>query len=452
MERCRKAWKRGLSVVMTAVMVLALSACGTTKPQPSGSSQSSPSSGTKTASGGTVTLRFGWWGGDDRHKPTLKAIELYEKKHPNIKIEGEYQGYDGYYEKMMTTLSSGTAPDLFQFSRDWIADVQGAHHYLADLSKLPVATSSLKEGLMEKAGIYNGEAVFFPVTVGGQVVYVNTDFAAKHGIDVSKKYTWTELMDLGKKVHEQDADAYLMTADIDILNRLIALAYISQQTGKSLVDEDTYELNFTEQQMASSLQNILDLYKTNTLEPFGEAAVFVGQLNQNNKWINGKIGTILDNTGPYQKYKASLSSKIDVMAIPTIENATCSGVDYSGNMGICINDKSPNKEEAAKFLDFMMNDPEAVEILQTCRGYCPTEIAEKTLVEKGIIDDTQRKAMSLIQPNSYNINALSANTELETIRKDVIQEVVYGDTTPEDGAKEIVEQYKDVLGKLKAKK
>ena len=62
---------------------------------------------------------------------------------------------------MMTTLSSGTAPDVMLFKREWLADVQGAKHYLADLGQLPVDTSTLAEGLLEKSGMYNDEAVLF---------------------------------------------------------------------------------------------------------------------------------------------------------------------------------------------------------------------------------------------------------------------------------------------------
>lgn len=451
----KKKWSGVLAMVTAAAVTASLAACGasTSTKETSGSSESS-SVQSEAAAGSTepVTLRFAWWGGDSRHEATLKAIELYEKKYPNVKIEGEYQGYDGYYEKMMTTLSSGTAPDLFQFSRDWIADVQAAKHYIADLSTLPVDLTTLKKDTIEKSGMYNGEAVMFPCTVGGQVLYVNTDFASQFGVEMEKQYSWEELKELGKKIHEQDPDAYLMTADIDVLNRLIVLEYIAQQTGESLVNQETYELNFTEQQMASSLQNILDLYETNTLEPFGEAAVFVGQMDQNNKWVNGKIGMLLDNTGSSPKYEASISSKIDVMNIPALENAVSSGVDFSSNMGFCINDNSKYKEETAKFLDFMQNDPEAIEILKTVRGYCPTDIAEKTLEEKGLLNQIQKKAVALSQPKSYNINTISGNTELETIRKDVIQEVIYGDITPEEGAKSIVDQYTEVLSALKSEK
>lgn len=456
----KKQWSGVLSLFTAAVVTVSLAACGssagtgdTAGGKDGDSVQSETVSGESAeGSGEPVTLRFAWWGGDSRHEATLKAIELYEGKHPNVKIEGEYQGYDGYYEKMMTTLSSGTAPDLFQFSRDWIADVQSAKHYIADLSKLPVDLTTLKKDTIEKSGMYDGEPVMFPCTVGGQVLYINVDFASAFGIDITKQYTWEEIKELGRKIHEQDPESFLMTADIDVLNRLIVLSYIAQQTGESLVNQETYELNFTEQQMASSLQNILDLYESNTMEPFGEAAVFVGQMDQNNKWINGKIGMLLDNTGSATKYEASTTSEIDVMKIPVIENAVSSGVDFSSNMGFCINDNSKYREEAAKFLDFIQNDPEAIEILRTDRGYCPTEIAEKTLEEKGLLNAMQKKAVALCQPDSYNINTISANTELETIRKDVIQEVIYGDITPEEGAKSIVDQYTEVISALKSEK
>lgn len=451
--------KKVLSVLTATAMILSMTACSSQKTTETTAAKAAESpvaeasvEETKAAenSGDPVTLRVAWWGGDSRHKAILKAIELYEQKNPGVQIEGEYQGYDGYYEKMMTTLSSGTAPDLFQFHRDWIPDVQGAKHYLADLSTLPVDTTTLKEGVLEKSGMYNGEPVLYPCTVGGTALFVNSDFAATYGLDTSKQYTWTEFMELGQQIHAKDPEAYLMTADVDVLNRLIILASISQQTGGSLINEETYGLNFTEEQMKDALQLILDLYETNTLEPFGEAAVFVGQMEQNNKWVNGKIGVLMDVTGATAKYKASISGSLDTMAIPRIEDAKCSGVDFSGNMGFCVNDASPNKEEAAKFWDFCMNDPEATEALGDCWGYCSTETAEKTMEEKGLLDPLLKKAVEMSQKDSYSINAISGNTELETVRRDVIQEVIYGDITPEEGAKEIVEQYEEIMNNIKA--
>lgn len=397
-----------------------------------------------------MTLRFSWWGSDSRHQALLAVIEAYEKKNPNVSVEAEYQGYDGYYEKIMTTLSSNTAPDIIQLSKEWLPDIQGAKHYLADLSTLPVDLSTLKDNLLEISGTYRGEPNIFPCTVGGStIVYVNTDFAEQYGVDLTKKYTWDEIKELGKSIHEKDSDVYLMTADADMLNRLYVQPYLAQITGKPLIDEETYTMNFTEADAAAAFRNIEELYSTNTIEPFGEAAAFAGQADQNMKWINGKVGMIVDYTGSAPKYIASIDSPLEVIPLPVIENAKTSGSIYGGDRGYAINDNSINKEEAAKFLDFLMNDPESIKICKTDVGYCPTKQSDDILIAEGVISEVQKKAVEVSAENSYTNNMISGNTELEVVRKDLIQEVIYGDITPEEAAKELVEQYQEILDELK---
>lgn len=103
---------------------------------PEGSTNSSTSSGTGSSateqSGASqtdveqVTLRFAWWGGDSRHTATLEAIAAYEKQNPNVKIEAEYQGYDGYNDKILTQLAGGTQPDIMQTIATAAAEYQAS--------------------------------------------------------------------------------------------------------------------------------------------------------------------------------------------------------------------------------------------------------------------------------------------------------------------------------------
>lgn len=216
-----------------------------------------------------------------------------------------------------------------------------------------------------------------------------------------------------------------------------------------MIDEEAYAPAFTEEDALGAFQNVMELYETNTLEPFGDAAVFAGQVDQNNKWINGKIGMVT-TIQARSKYLNSTESTLDVIAIPVIPDAKCSGVPYSGDRGYAINDNSAYKEEAAKFLDYLMNDPEAIALCKTNIGFCPTKQSDEILIEMGVVSDIQRKGVEISEKNSYTNNMISGNTDLEVIRKDLIQEVIYGDITPEEAAKSLMEQYQEVLDELKA--
>ena len=96
--------KKLFSLIMSAIMVVGMTACGSgggeaVSDTPSASSSQpqseAPSDTGKTeqAPAGDITLRFSWWGGDSRHEATLKAIETYEAAHSGIKIEPEYSSF-----------------------------------------------------------------------------------------------------------------------------------------------------------------------------------------------------------------------------------------------------------------------------------------------------------------------------------------------------------------------
>lgn len=65
------------------------------------------------AESGQVELRMMWWGDQKRADITNEALKVFQEKHPNIKIMGEFSPSSGYFDKLNTQLASGTAPDIF---------------------------------------------------------------------------------------------------------------------------------------------------------------------------------------------------------------------------------------------------------------------------------------------------------------------------------------------------
>ena len=93
---------RMLSLILALVFVVACFAgCGGTSSSAAGSTSAASSAGGEAE---PVTLRFSWWGGEARHEATIAAAELYMEKNPNVKIEFEYSGWDGYKDKLVTQL------------------------------------------------------------------------------------------------------------------------------------------------------------------------------------------------------------------------------------------------------------------------------------------------------------------------------------------------------------
>ena len=96
-----------------------------------------------------------------------------------------------------------------------------------------------------------------------------------------------------------------------------------------------------------------------------------------------------------------------------------------------------------------MNDPEAIALCKTDVGYCPTKPSDDILIEMGVVSEIQKKGVDISEKDSYTNNMISGNTDLEVIRRDIVQEVIYGDITPEEAGKSLMEQYQEILNELK---
>ena len=85
---------------MAGIMASAVLAGCTNEPAPSSASQaeagkdSAAGTGAPAASGDQITLRFMWWGGDERNEATLAVIDQYQKLHPEVRIEAEMNSHE----------------------------------------------------------------------------------------------------------------------------------------------------------------------------------------------------------------------------------------------------------------------------------------------------------------------------------------------------------------------
>ena len=213
--------KKWAALILTAAMTASLTACGSSNHEAGGGTETKEAgkadteaaakteTGKTEAAGGEnrdpVTLRFMWWGGDERAEATLNVIDAFEAAHPWITIEAEYGSDDGYQEKLTAQLVSGTVADIFQMGTGWMPGyVESNAGYFADFNDYAdtIDLSTFEESIKKNNGQFDGHQYGLPTGISGHAFLYNAGLAEEIGLDFSKDYTWDDLLKMGKKVKE----------------------------------------------------------------------------------------------------------------------------------------------------------------------------------------------------------------------------------------------------------
>lgn len=402
-----------------------------------------------------VTMRFAWWGADARHKATLAAIDLYKQKNPNVTIEAEYQGFDGYQQKIMTQLAGGSAPDLMQTDYPWLVDMSAQKDLLLDLNnQKSIDLTQFSDKVLKEFSSQKGKLLGLPMGTNGMGMLVNKAFMEKHGIPLTTEFTWDSLIEAGKKIHEKDSNAYLLGLDVGAgaLEPIFYERYIFSKTGKYWLSDD-YKITASKADISEALTTLKNLFDSGTALPLGEAQTFVGKLEQNPKWINGQIGSMIEWSGRVSAIKAPIKDNFAVMKPPMVKGGKESSIAFKPSMLLSINNASANKEEAMKFANWFLSDKDAATALTDVRSVPTSEAAKKTLADAGKLDKDILSVVDLTMKSpSAAPTSTVGNAEIVSIVTDVAQKVVVGKYTADQGADEIIKLTQAKLDTLKANK
>src|SRR4051794_7023978 len=191
-----KKYAAGLSSLL---LVASLAACSGSN---TASTTKSDSAKSKTASKNeSVTLRIAWWGNQPRTDYTLKIIDLYEKQHPNVKIESEYASWDDYWKKLAPEAAANNLPDIIQMDTSYVTQYAN-NNQLADLEPFygkEINTKELSNDYID-AGKLNKH--YYGLPTGSNAIGLQYDPALlkKAGIDsIPQNWTWTDYQNLAKK-------------------------------------------------------------------------------------------------------------------------------------------------------------------------------------------------------------------------------------------------------------
>lgn len=336
------------TAALLAVLALALTGCG---------------GGSPAASDGPVTLRFSWWGSDVRHKMTQELIDAFEAENPNIKIEGEYGDWSGYWDKLATQVASQDAPDVIQMDAAYLGEYAGRGALLelkdVDLSKFEQAVAD--------AGKVEGEQYAVTAGINAQVVLANPALLAASGVSLPDDSTWTwdEYTKTAAAISAASADGVYGTGAVtgDAATNLWL-----RQHGKTLFTGDG-KLGFDENDLKGWYEYQAKMRDSKAVPPASvtteDATASVDQqgLSTNRYalawyWSN-QLGALSNASG----------QALEIHRPPSTGGSAASAEQYyKSSQFWSASSRTKHPAEVQKFIDFLANNVEAGKIALADRG------------------------------------------------------------------------------------
>lgn len=454
--------KKLLALLLTASMVLGLTACGNSTSDSNTTDNTANSVSTETSDTASpeatkaaspeaneateepITLRMAWWGSQTRHDITVQVIEMYEKANPNINIEYEFYSFDDYFTKLKTLVASNQVWDIFQLGGN----------FPEYLDKIYFLNEFIASGVVDTSGISDAYLKITQDTSGNQIGLSNglNTYGIAYDVDMfneagvalpTDNWTWDDYKNAALKL--KDATGHYGSSGLTTSEFIAGCStYIGQQgtVGQySFFNLDLTGMGFDDPQMLTPyIQMRADLIKAGA-SPDAGAEMEITNI-ENDFLVTGEAGMTWVAVNQFPTIYDICKEQGRTLALAPLPRITADGpagsVIQSSQM-LCVSQDSENKEAAAAFISWFENSVECNSVLKGERGI-PINDAVRGALEANLTDGQKimYDYVSLVgtyeTPEKINVLSPSGQDLVVDQYRNYIQQVVAGDITAEEAA------------------
>lgn len=113
-----------------------------------------------------VNIVMSWWGGEHRHVLQNQVVDLFEERHPNVRIERQTASFANYWERLAVQAAGGNPPTQMQMQDRYLAQFAVAGTTLLPLDRFvedgTIDVSTVPEGVLA-GGRFDGQLLMIPV-------------------------------------------------------------------------------------------------------------------------------------------------------------------------------------------------------------------------------------------------------------------------------------------------
>lgn len=391
-----------------------------------------------------VTLRFAWWGNAERAAATQKVIAAFETENPKIKVKGEPGDFNGYFDKLATSVAAKDAPDVFTLGGAYPAEYanRGA------LLDLGTVSSVLDLSAMDPSAVSNGQVkgVQYGVSTGANAlaVVLNPSVFEAAGVDIpdDASWSWDDYRTTAAAITAKSPAGVFGSATVLTHDSLDAFA---RQRGEALYTEDG-KLGLTaktvEDYFAFSRTLVESKASPGATELVEQSSISIEQSLMG----TGKAAMMLTWSNSLRALSAAAGEDLKIVRLPG-ETPT-PGIWLQSSQYYAISAQSKKAEAAAKLIDFLVNNAEAAKLLLTDRGV-PSNAAMRTVIAPALSPSGQSEVayLDIVGKTKFAPTFIgpTGSTAVSEITARVNTNVLFEKVSPAEGAKQWMQESADAI-------
>lgn len=415
--------------------------------------QKEAASGTQAASQQQINLGVVWWGSKIRHEETIAVLKLYEKDHPNVHFTYQYSGWSDYWTKVTTEAAGGSLPDVMQ--QDYAYVTQWAHNGLLVnldpyISSGVIDLQGVKPAYVD-GGKVDGHMVAIDLGANTMSFIIDTEAFKKAGIPIpANNWTWNDFENVVMQLHQKLGIWGFSGGLTEPAGHIVQTLFLS--LGENTWAANGKSLGFTDPTpFVNYLKMILKLQAAGAIPSESEAIsmnnqgpetdpIVKGQAAMTYQWSN-QIDAVQSASGPNRHFI--------LHTIPREPGGGPANYIKDGQF-FSVTTQSKHQKAAAEFVNWFIHSIPANKIMLGERGVPIIEAVQKAIEP----DVTPATAASFEFVNYVAAHAaptpppdptLAANVLNNVFNPQVLQPVMFGKISPEQGAQVFMTQANAIL-------
>jgi multiple sugar transport system substrate-binding protein len=391
-------------------------------------------------------LRAFWWGNPDRDKRTKAALDGYKAKF-GTDISAESLGWGDYWTKLSTQTAGGNAPDLIQMDYRYLFEYARRETLLALDAQIPKPLDLSTFGdAARSSGKVDGKLYGVALGTNSKAMVYDTTMFEKVGVKaLEANWTWEDFAKISGEISKINPGKYWGSGDNSRWEQ--GFEHYLNQRGKLMYAADG-KAAFTKDDVTAWFDLWDGLRKSGAVAPAEVGAGNTGAIDQY-EVSRGTAAMSFANSNQVVAFQAIAKNKLAISTFPNLKGAA-SGHYLKPSMLMSISSKTKSPEEAAKVIQYLINDADGVKALGIERGVPPSSTAQAQLSPD--LDDLGKMQVNYVAAVSKVAVALpppppKGAGEIEKLMLRVADTVAFGKASVKDGAAQFFTEAESILAR-----